>query len=61
MSLLYKIRLLVTAEKHIIKKREEVAGMSAKLLDELLKKLRFNIEDVIKSDLSMKSLILILL
>ena len=48
MSLLYKIRLLVTAEKHIIKKREEVA----KLLDELLKKLRFNIEDVIKSDLS---------
>lgn len=26
--------------------------MSAKLLDELLKKLRFNIEDVIKSDLS---------
>ena len=52
MSLLYKIRLLFTDEKHIIKDREEVAGMSAKLLDELLKKLRFNIEDVIKSDLS---------
>lgn len=52
MSLLYKIRLLFTDEKHIIKEREGVVGMSAKLLDELLKKLRFNIEDVIKSDLS---------